>query len=414
MKNSLIAYTTVVPTEPYKGEANLDDVFESVVTGRVYTMKNDQLYYKDGSAPEVKYTQGEIDALAGNCFTTGIADKDNNNCQTVFYALLSGKPQKLHDHLATLKNQDMFQVARSEIEKMDPIVIVQLLKTFGFTPRKELPSGKYLPPSFSEWTSKILPRSVDEETKKAILGNTTLMEYLKAIVNLVRNNPVIIEANRKSTSFGRSKFAERAELQVFHQPTISKARSLNADILHQGVLMSQSFNPVMPLTSMLGNVMMNRGINPTIQLIGGGSSDQTCVNANMLKDMFSVTYAEMERNGKVLVEEDKQKIEAAIHKISKLETQLIKILEDFKFFTKINSALSVGGTVAVDPVTLKEVVSSAENKVSTEAMNNLSSCASQNINEQSQLMSDLVFKVQRALVELLSKGYSENLSQARQ
>jgi hypothetical protein len=180
--------------------------------------------------------------------------------------------------------------------------------------------------------------------------------------------------------------------------------------------MSQpSLNQIFPVGGMLNNVLLNRGMfNPSVQLIGGGSSDQTCVNANLLNDMFSVTYAEMERNGKVLVEEDKEKINAAIQKVANLEKQLIRILEDFKLFSKLNSALSVGGTVSVDPVTLKEVVASAENQVSTEAMNNLSSCASQNIGEQSQLMSDLVFKVQRSLVELLSKGYSGNLSQARQ
>jgi hypothetical protein len=247
------------------------------------------------------------------------------------------------------------------------------------------------------------------------MENKSLMEYLKAVVNLVRNNPAIISENRQVLS--KSDFAKKAELSVFVQPTTSAARSkLNTTILEQGVLMSQpSINQMFPFGGMLNNININRGMfNPSVQLIGGGSADQTCVNANILNDMFSVTYAEMERNGKVLVEEDKEKINAAIQKVANLEKQLIRILEDFKLFSKLNSALSVGGTVSVDPVTLKEVVASAENQVSTEAMNNLSSCASQNIGEQSQLMSDLVFKVQRSLVELLSKGYSGNLSQARQ
>ena len=309
----------------------------------------------------------------------------------------------------------MYKVAQSEVEKMQPRIALQLLKTFGFAPRKELPSGQYLPPSFSDWSSRILPRSVNPETMEAIKKNTPLMDYLKAVVNLVRNNPAIISENRQVLT--RSKFAEKANLAVFVQPTSSASRAkLNTTILEQGVLLSQSSsNQMFPFGGMLNNVNMNRGMfNPSVQLIGGGSSDQTCVNANLLKDMFSVTYAEMERSGKVLVEEDKQKIDSAIQKVSNLEKQLIRILEDFKLFSKLNAALSVGGTVSVDPVTLKEVISSAENQVSTEAINNLSSCASQNIGEQSQLMSDLVFKVQRSLVELLSKGYSGNLSQARQ
>ncbi len=415
MRNSLVAHSKVVAREPYKGDANLDDVFQSVVTGRVYTKKDDgKLYVKDGSAPEVEYVDAELQALNNNCFTTGIKD-DSTGCGTVFQCLLSGRPENLSRCLDKLKNQDMYKVAQTEVEKMQPRIAVQLLKTFGFAPRKELPSGQYLPPSFSEWTSKILPRSVDDETRKAIMENKPLMEYLKAVVNLVRNNPAIISENREVLV--KSDFAKKADLAVFVQPTTSAARSkLNTTILEQGVLMSQpSLNQMFPFGGMLNNVLLNRGMfNPSVQLIGGGSSDQTCVNANLLNDMFSVTYAEMERSGKVLVEEDKQKITAAIQKIANLEKQLIRILEDFKLFSKLNAALSVGGTVSVDPVTLKEVVTSAENQVSTEAMNNLSSCASQNIGEQTQLMSDLIFKVQRSLVELLSKGYSGNLSQARQ
>ena len=415
MRNSLVAHSKVVAREPYRGDANLDDVFESVITGRVYTKKDDgKLYVKDGSAAEVEYNDAELEALDGNCFTTGIKD-DSTGCGTVFQCLLSGRPENLSRCLDKLKNQDMYKVAQTEVEKMQPRIAIQLLKTFGFAPRKELPSGQYLPPSFSEWTSKILPRSVDEETKKAIMENKSLMEYLKAVVNLVRNNPAIISENRQSLA--KSDFAKKAELAIFVQPTNGASRAkLNTTILEQGVLMSQpSLNQMFPFGGMLNNVNMNRGMfNPSVQLIGGGSSDQECVNGNILKDMFSVTYAEMERNGKVLVEEDKHKIDSAIQKVCNLEKQLMRILEDFKLFSKLNAALSVGGTVSVDPVTLKEVISSAENQVSTEAMNNLSSCASQNIGEQTQLMSDLIFNVQRSLVELLSKGYSGNLSQARQ
>ncbi len=416
MRSALVAHSKVVPRSPYSGDANLDDVFESVVTGRVYTKKDDgKLYVRDGSGPEVEYVDAELKALRDNCFSTGIKGDSETGCGTVFQCLLSGRPENLSRCLENLKNQDMYKVAQTEVEKMQPRIAVQLLKTFGFAPRKELPSGQYLPPSFSEWTSKILPRSVDDETRKAIMENKSLMEYLKAVVNLVRNNPAIISENRQVLA--KSDFAKKAELSVFVQPTTSAARSkLNTTILEQGVLMSQpSINQMFPFGGMLNNVLLNRGMfNPSVQLIGGGSSDQTCVNANLLNDMFSVTYAEMERNGKVLVEEDKEKINAAIQKVANLEKQLIRILEDFKLFSKLNSALSVGGTVSVDPVTLKEVVASAENQVSSEAMNNLSSCASQNIGEQSQVMSDLIFKVQRSLVELLSKGYSGNLSQARQ
>jgi hypothetical protein len=415
MKNSLIAHSKVVARSPYNGDANLDDVFQSIITGRVYTKKDDgKLYVRNPSGAEAEYKDGELEALSNTCFSTGITD--DNSCQTVFQCLLSGRPENLSRCLDKLKNQDMYKVAQSEVEKMEPRIAVQLLKTFGFAPRKELPSGQYLPPSFSDWKSKILPRSVhDKETREAIMENKPLMSYLNAVVNLVRNNPAIISENRQVLT--KSTFAEKADLAVFVQPTTSASRAkLNTTILEQGVLLSQSSsNQLFPFGGMLNNINMNRGMfNPSVQLIGGGSSDQTCVNANLLKDMFSVTYAEMERSGKVLVEEDKEKIDAAIQKVSNLEKQLIRILEDFKLFSKLNAALSVGGTVSVDPVTLKEVISSSENQVSTEAINNLSSCASQNIGEQSQLMSDLVFKVQRSLVELLSKGYSGNLSQARQ
>ena len=134
--------------------------------------------------------------------------------------------------------KDMFKVGQAEVEQMPPSVAVQLLKTFGFKPRKELPSMNILPPTFDEWVKNILPNQVSAATAEGIKNNKPLMDYLKGVVSVVRSNPSIIKEN-KGQNNQLSEYATHAKIKVYRQPiTPSNRSTLNASILDLGVLSS--------------------------------------------------------------------------------------------------------------------------------------------------------------------------------
>lgn len=403
--NSASAKQTMAAAAAAAHKDNFDDIFTSLTTGVTFQRDGADLYRFDGDTKtKVKLDDAQLQTDVGEaCHGTKIS----GDCDLVFKCLLSGSPKNLSRCLGKLQDQNMFKVAEREVEKMNPEVAKQLLKTFGFNLRKEMPTGLVLPPSFDEWVQNVLPRSVDEETRKTILGNQQLMNYLKGVVSLIRNNPVVINSNATGSA-APSPYAQKAQINTFIQPkTLGDRAALSASILEQGVLLSRPAVNMFPLGGLFNNVGMNMsmmgmmGAQP-FMLQGGGAKPE-CVNANMLKNMFDVTYSEMERNGKVLVDADKARINDSIKRVAHLEEQLIKILEDLKLFSKLNTTFNIGrGPVGVEEVSLTEVVGagSAAN-ITGEAVNNLKNCASQNITEQSKLMSDLILQVQRSLVGTL-------------
>ena len=384
---------------------NFDDIFTSLTTGVTFMRDGSDLYRIDGST-KTKMDQSQLDLdldPKNGCHGTKIS----GDCDVVFQCLLSGNPSNLSRCLGKLKNENMFKVAQREVELMNPQVATQLLKTFGFTPRKELPHGLVLPPSFDEWRQNILPNSVNTETQEAIVDNAQLMNYLKGVVSLIRNNPTVLEENKNSSQKGISTYATRAGLKLFVQPISTSERAqVAANILEQGVLLSRPTINSMPLAGLFNNIGMNMNMMNSPFALQGGGAKPNCPNANMLKNMFDVTYSEMERNGKVLVDADKKRIDDSVKRVAHLEEQLVRILEDLKLFTKLNTTFSIGrAPIGVDEVSLQDVVGASQaSSVTGEAIGNLKNCASQNITEQSKLMGDMVLQIQKSLVGTMTGG----------
>jgi len=394
IKNSILARDKPVKSSPSAtpAETNFDDLYESVVTGVRYIRKNGTLVKlnEDGSTGK-EYKDSELNIAltqgAPNCATTGI---DVSNCTIVSECLLSGKPETLSVCLAKLKEKDMFEVARKEVNNMHPQVAVQLLRTFGFKPRKEAGSNTLLPPTFDEWKRK-LSRTVDATTASTILANSQLMKYLQAIVSIVRSNPAIINTNIQSGL--TSDFARKSGLTVFRNPF--PERSTSADVVDGLVFTQNQMIPQVPLALRIANISSRMPV--PLNLVGGG--EDACVNSAQIGKAFKLIFAEMEKNGKVLVESDKARIHASVEKLGKLESQLIKLMEDAKLFAKLNSALNPGQSTS-DTVTLKDI-SNVRDNLSSDTLTNLNDCINKNISDQSQLSSDLVNKVQMPLLELL-------------
>jgi hypothetical protein len=405
IKNCIIARDTPIPASATAGQT-LEDLYESVVTGVRYVRDSTgilRVIGKDGKIDDKKDFEGNeleeaLKSGTPNCATTGI---DLADCTVVYKCLLSGKPETLSGCLDKLQDANMFSVARKEVGNMNPKVAVQLLRTFGFKPRKEAGSNVVLPPKFDEWYRK-LESTVGADTATAIRTNKKLMEYLRAVVEIIRSNPAIINKDLKNGV--ASDFARKCGLSVFKSPysesAIAKSQS-NVD----GVLFTSLVDQLRsPLALRIQNIS---GRVPF--MMGGGHAE--CLTSENLKVAFNKIYAEMEKNGKVLVDNDKSRIQATIEKLGKLESSLVRLMDDAKLFSKLNSALNPGEPVSSENVTLDNIMNVRSENIAGSTLNNLNDCISRNIRDQTQLTSDMVNKVQHPLLQLLLGRGSDALSQ---
>jgi len=370
-------------------QVGFDDLYESVVTGVRYIRNKDGelVELKDDGTHGKKFDKTEIEAAvkqgAPNCATTGINVSD---CTDVYKCLLSGRPETLSECLDKLANANMFEVARKEVNKMNPQVAVQLLRTFGFKPRKEAGSNTLLPPTFDEWKRK-LSGTVGATTASTILNNSQLMKYLQAVVSIVRSNPAIINTNVQSGL--TSDFSRKSGLTIFRNPFPEK--SVSSGVIDGVVFNQNQMIPQVPLALRIANISSRMQV--PLNLVGGG--EDACVNSAQIRKTFKLIFAEMEKNGKVLVESDKARIDASIEKLGKLESQLIKLMEDAKLFARLSEAFK-----SDESVTLKDI-SNVRDNTPENTLSNLNDCINKNVADQSQLSSDLVNKVQMPLLELL-------------
>ena len=365
-------------------QIGFDDLYESVVTKVRYVRDETGMLRKlnDDNTMGAKFDDSELDEILkpnpSNCGSTGIK---HASCEEVYKCLLSGKPETLAECLGQLSDKNMFDVARREVTNMHPKIAVQLLRTFGFKLRKEAGTNIILPCTFDEWLQK-LQKSVDVQTATAIRENKKLLEYLRSVVNIVRENPAIINTNFKNGVL--SDFARKSGLSIYRNPFPQRkvVPSVVDGLLFAPQQLTQSMQ--LPLALQIQN--LNGRVNMPV-MMGGGNAE--CPNANNLKQAFNMIFAEMEKNGKVLVDSDKARINTTIEKLGKLEFNLVRLMDDAKLFSRLHAAASVNNSS--ENVTLDDIVNVSNDSIL------------KNINTQTQLSQDLINKVQMPLLQLLMK-----------
>ena len=375
-----------VPAPMYGKRISPDDVLD------LYDMPTDTYYGRDPSGKLFRIVDGKredvdmTNPFTGNCLGSSKLDCASDD---VASCLLSGDPKSLAHCLGKLKDANMFDVARNEVNKLHPSVLARLLETFGFVLKKHS-DGITRPIEFSDWENNVLKLTVTDDVAKQIKDNTKLMTYLKSVVSIVRQNPVLLECN-KVTRAGNS-YASKAKVETFVQPVFTSPSG--KPVLDQGVLLSvpaMPFGISMPLAASLQNVMgVGRLPLGMMGMMGGGQSE--CINADLLRKTFNSLFTRMERSGKVLVDEDKARVENSIRKVAELERQLNGFMDDIKLFTKLSETYSLSRPVPVVKYTRNEIVSEAETKRNDakRTLEALTESSSKNIQELTSTVSKLV------------------------
>lgn len=338
--------------------------------------------------------------------------------EDIYTCILKGDPRELARCLGAIRTSQLYEKARQEVSKMHPKVLDKLLKTFAFAKNRD---GS--PEEFLVWRANLAGRlcatmnnqQKGEATANAILANTKLVEYLKSVVSLYRNNPALHGQSAETLSDLPVKTANMGSskgLNYFVRPTnVNRAeamsRSLNM-MAHQLNIMPQGlpqFNLGLQVPNMMFGQQMMLGQPMVGVMMGGGCDDPV---TREMRTLYEQILSELKARGKDLVDEDKKRIEKALSQIEENNKQLCKALNDLKAFyslVKVDSALTTG----LSTVSLSDIEGASRIPNLRSSVSNLESCVNRTSRDQVSLLSALVEQVYRPMVLLASGVNSPNI-----
>lgn len=356
----------------------------------------------------------------------GTVDLDDVNAQVneagvpedIYTCILKGDPRELARCLGAIRTSQLYEKARQEVSNMHPKVLDKLLKTFAFAKNRD-----GTPEEFLVWRANLAGRlgasmnnqQKGEATANAILANTKLVEYLKSVVSLYRNNPALHGQSAETLSDLPVKTANMGSskgLNYFVRPTnVNRAeavsRSLNM-MAHQLNIMPQGlpqFNLGLQVPNMMFGQQMMLG-QPMMGVMTGGGCDDPVTRE--MRTLYEQILSELKARGKDLVDEDKKRIEKALSQIEENNKQLCKALNDLKAFyslVKVDSALTTG----LSTVSLSDIEGASRIPNLRSSVSNLESCVTRTSRDQVSLLSALVEQVYRPMVLLASGVNSPNI-----
>ena len=253
---------------PIDYREDFDDLIVDLTTNIIYNKDQNGLYQiVNGQKLYYDVNKLELD-LTNNCYGTYINDNENS-CAVVATCILNNTPQNLVRCLDSLREETLFDVAKTDINNINPNIMRRIIKTFGFDIRKET-DGMYRPCSMEEWM--ICPK-IPSEVKSLVKTNKKLRIYISEIINIIRKNPIMLDEN---VAQNRKEYS-KMNMKYFVQP-IELQRPVHNDNIYRDMLLKTNMpqNFEIPFFANLNNVgIQNGGVNDTItKEIGDKTSEK--------------------------------------------------------------------------------------------------------------------------------------------
>ncbi len=345
------------------------------------------------------------DVDGSDCYSTQI-----KNCDQVYPCLLSGNKQALKDCFRKFANEgDLFKVAHSELSKVHPSVINQLLATFHVS------GGEH----YTVWLGNLKQRLVSElgeddgeEVHKAILNNNHLLNYIRGLIDIARASPSVFSRDTQPFSdMDKRELKKSSKIKYFYRPTTADSANLMPTMLdsllnqlrvlpqnlagqYSALIGTQGVIPGMALPLGMG-VGLRGGARKVLKGAGNAVSD----TVKNMRAIYQSILNELNNRGKDLVSQDKKKIEDALNQLEENNTRLEKTLRDLQAFVRLNKAVDVG----ISKISRREYEGlSDDNSVRSlkSSVSNLESCLGRVTRDQVGLMTSLVDQVLRPMALL--------------
>ena len=139
--------------------------------------------------------------MQSNCYGSYLTDTNDDKCSSIITCLLTA-PKKLGACIRELENESMWKQAERDAHKASPKMICYLLSKFGFYGIEEYDKAgkKYsLPVEFAKWEKEVVD-TFEPHVKEAIRKNTPLLNYLSALVSILRNDASILNKHTPQTA----------------------------------------------------------------------------------------------------------------------------------------------------------------------------------------------------------------------
>jgi hypothetical protein len=346
----------------------------------LYKKDEKGLFRQVDSNTRLYYDAGKFNTdIDNNCYGTYINDP-SAKCDIVKTCILNNTPENLARHLSSLKIESLFDVAKSDIKNINPEIMKNIVNTFGFIVRKER-DGMYRPMQFNEWVNS---SRMNQDVKKVIIDNQKLSMYLREILNILRQNPILFNENKPLANPSHPNIG----LQVFNNPMNMERPKRNIDLSSMIMRTNGEQKLEMPFFLNLQNVGFQQG---------GGLLNAN--NSDKIKQMFNQLFMQLENNGKELKTEDRERINKVIETAVKLETQLNQMYDEIQLYSQLQGMLKDSNTV--DKVDLTEVHDITTNKVRLdETMQKIKDKVAKNLAVQQQVFQTL-YLIREPIVRLI-------------
>lgn len=381
--------------------------------GDLYDLSTDSVFTNDTNGNLLQNGKQVDDAqlTSSPCATTGIAA---GKCDQVFECILSGDSKQLHRCLSKFRDEEMFNVAKSEIKKMNPRVIVKILDTFSIRHNKG--SVEHYMVWLSDFRNRLVSamgESLGTKTFNVISENKKLLNYLHEIMNLASSNPVIFGKQSDLSDMPNKEFKKTSNVKYFYRPDtadgatmmptyldslLNQLRVLPQDLSNQYSAMIRTAGVIPSMALPLGMGLRGgakKGTKSHKNMIGGGD------NVTVMRQAYKNILAAMQKRGKDLVDEDKKKIEASIQQLEENNIKLEKSLKDLQAFVRFADAVDVG----ISQVSLQDIDKLNKEKFGSlrSTVSNLENCVGRVTRDQVGLMTSLIDQVFRPM-SLLTIG----------
>lgn len=298
-------------------------------------------YYKIENGARVEY--GDLVHNIQNCYQTYL-NGDKEQCKAIYACLLDNNPDSLLKCLKNLKDENalgtLFNVSKKEISNIPPHTVRKLMKKLGIKVyyKTDSQGNKYrLPQTYEAWRGPLNSKNevVNDKNmyKELIDANCGLDKYIKALIQVVTENPVIINdklPSGKDFQSHSSRYGSAVGIKRFELPQVS-AKEAKRVIRREELesLASHFMNRGVPnVYSMPQNVVI--ATESRDMLMGGGGIANAGLkdgSGNMFETIFRNLGDGLAAMGVTLNSEDSKKIESAIEQINKREVQLAELFK---------------------------------------------------------------------------------------
>lgn len=359
-KNTSVALPSANPS--------FDALFvEDMVSQVTWRLDEQGNLYRLENGNKIPYSPDEI--TIDNCVGSRLAGDRVQCSRLVRECLMSGDKNALNDCIGNMRAANMFDVAQSECQHVDPHVAVQILRTFGIgriVTKDPILGDINVPQPFDHWKKTTLS-SLRPALREAIENDNKLCDYLKGVIAFVTMNPAILNANVTQNkvslstqpiddpylnSLKKTMYVNPYETQ--QEQKLFTAQSLIKTIQYPQMKISSSSQVTNPFNNITygGNGI---AVPASRSLAGGAASAQeesimrkikrNGSTSQLISTLMDNLFEEMKNNGIPLNDIDRTRINDGINKLSLGEKTLGKYYSMLRALTDLALFFKSSGTV---------------------------------------------------------------------